>query len=799
MRPSRNGKNRLASKSSAAKSQELQDQIAALQQEIIDLKARNFALEQVEIVSEGDLQGNITYANDYFCSVAQYTREELIGKPHNIVRHPDMPKEVFRQMWSTIGQGKIFKGIVKNRRKDGTPYYVDAVIAPILGENGKPRKYIGVRHDITEIELDRQNLRGVFDAVDNAFAYIEFKLDGTVLTANKNFLKTLGYTLEEIKGQHHRLFVDPAFAASPAYAQFWADLNSGQHRTDVFKRIAKGGREIWIQATYAPVKDETGRVTKVVKIATDVTSSRLQAADFAGQIAAIGKAQAVIEFNLDGTIITANDNFCKTLGYTLEEIKGQHHSLFVDAAYRASGEYSQFWRDLNAGKFQAAEYKRIGKGGKEVWIQASYNPIFDLNGKPFKVVKYATDVTERKMVVDKVAGYLQRISKGDIPAPISDQYSGDFNLIKENLNTCIANITALVADANMLAQAAMEGKLATRADTSKHGGDFRKIVEGVNHTLDAVIGPLRDVAAALAQLAEQNLTVRMTGSYAGDFKDLAEAVNKATSQMQTSLRQIADGSGSLASSSEELTATSQQMSSNSEEVSAQANVVASASEQVSKNAQTVATSAEEMSASIKEIAKNANEAAKVATSAVKVAEDTNKTIGKLGESSAQIGKVIKVITSIAQQTNLLALNATIEAARAGEAGKGFAVVANEVKELAKQTAAATEDISAKIEAIQTDTKGAVTAIGEIGTVISQINDFANTIASAVEEQSATTNEIARNAAEASKGSAEISKNIANVSQAARSTTEGAGNTLNAANELARLAAELKRIVDQAKL
>jgi methyl-accepting chemotaxis protein len=882
----------------------------------------------------------------------------------------------------------------------------------------------GARAKSAATNQELQNLRGVFAAVDRAYAYIEFNLDGMVITANSAFLKALNYTLEEIVGKHHRLFVDPAYAATPAYEQFWADLNAGQNRADVFKRIAKGGKEIWIQAVYAPVKDDAGKVVKVIKIATDVTATRLQAADFQGQIAAVNKAQAVIEFNLDGTVITANDNFLNTLGYRLDEIKGQHHSMFVEPAYRASAEYRQFWSDLNAGKYQAAEYKRIGKGGKEVWIQASYNPIFDLNGKPFKVVKYATDVTERKNVVDKVAGYLDRISKGDIPTKIAEQYSGDFNLIKNNLNVCIDNINALVADANLLSKAAVEGrlstradaskhqgdfqkivngvnrtigslvgfidvmplpamivdkqfnilymnnaglaiggvtlerlrgsqcssyfktgdcntancackramndgrqnqsstvakptstleldidytgvpiksetgetigafeivmdqtairkaqrvakkvsdfqsaevgkvqavldqisrgdlavtlktadgdadtsetkhtfdtinaaiqgvvtsvqalahdakmlseaavagKLATRADTEKHQGDYRKIVQGVNATLDAVITPLRDTGKALAELAAQNFTVRMNGSYAGDFKELAEAANKATSQMQESMKLIGSSAGSLASSSEELTATSQQMSSNSEEVSAQANVVASASEQVSKNVATVATSAEEMSASIKEIAKNANEAAKVATSAVKVADDTNKTIGKLGESSIEIGKVIKVITSIAQQTNLLALNATIEAARAGEAGKGFAVVANEVKELAKQTASATEDISAKIEAIQTDTKGAVTAIGQIGTVITQINDFANTIASAVEEQSATTNEIARNAAEAAKGSTEISKNVANVSQAARSTTEGANNTLSAANELSRLAADLKKVVDQAKV
>ena len=269
-------------------------------------------------------------------------------------------------------------------------------------------------------------------------------------------------------------------------------------------------------------------------------------------------------------------------------------------------------------------------------------------------------------------------------------------------------------------------------------------------------------------------------------------------KLSGSMGQIGENAQSLASSSEELSAVSAQMSSNAEETSSQANVVSAASEQVSKNIQTVATATEEMSASIKEIAKSATEAAKIATSAVRTAESTNATVGKLGESSAEIGQVIKVITSIAQQTNLLALNATIEAARAGEAGKGFAVVANEVKELAKETAKATEDISRKIEAIQGDTKGAVEAIGQITTIINQLNDISNTIASAVEEQTATTNEITRNVGEAAKGSSQIVENIVSVATAAKSTTEGATNTQTAAQELARMAAELQRLVGQFK-
>jgi len=637
----------------------------ATHEQLADCAAQVDAIARSHEIIEYSMDGIILTANDLFLSANGYALEDLKGKPYTVftdaaTRQDPEYKAASRALWDKLNRGEFVNGEGRRKTAQGKELWIQYSYNPVLDHTGRPYKVVNYFWDITEQKMLEADLKGQITAIHKAQAVIEFTLDGTVLTANDNFLKALGYSLDEIKGKHHSMFVDEAYRRSADYKEFWARLNRGEYVADEFKRIGKGGKEVWIQASYNPILDLNGKPLKVVKYAIDVTAQKLENADYQGQIAAIQKSLAVIEFQMDGTIVAANENFLKVLGYTFEEIKGKHHGMFVDEEYRRSTEYKDFWARLNRGEYQAAEYKRIGKAGKEVWIQGSYNPILDLNGKPCKVVKYATDVTARV----KTAQDIERISQ------------------------------------------------------------------------------------------------------------------------------------SLAGASEELTATSQQMSANAEETSTQASVVSASAEQVNKNLQTVATGTEEMSTSIKEIAKNAHESAKVATNAVKVAEETNQIVTKLGDSSTEIGQVIKVITSIAQQTNLLALNATIEAARAGEAGKGFAVVANEVKELAKQTAKATEDISRKIEAIQGDTKGAVSAIGQISSVIKQVNDISNTIATAVEEQNATTNEMARNVGEAAKGSGEIAKNIGGVADASKSTAQGANDSLKAAHDLTKMAADLRDLVQR---
>jgi methyl-accepting chemotaxis protein len=646
----------------------------------------------------------------------------------------------------------------------------------------------------TPVEL--ADLRSKVAAIERSMATIEFEPDGTILVANDNFLKVVGYRLEEIQGKHHGMFVDPEYRKSQEYKRFWQNLAAGRTGAGEMRRIGKGGRDVYMQASYNPVTDERGNVIKVVKIASDVTAQKIQDVDLRGQREAISRIQAIVEYELNGQLLKANERFLTVMGYRPEEVEGKSDSMFMENASGSPLEFKTFWNDLAAGKSKAGRFKRIAKDGRDVFLEASYNPIFDAEGRPFKVVAFGTDITEavrREEANVRFASITENNTAGIMYA--------DTDLVIRYMNPAVRGILAKV-----------ESHLPCKVNEiiGRSIDTFHKAPEHQRRLLaDPSLLPRR----ARLTLGNEILNLLIMATYDASGKYLGPMVQwelstekvqaeererMMTENLRRTLDTVSRNASELTSSSEQLSLVAQQMSSNSEETATQANVVAGAAEQVSKNVSTVATSAEEMSITVREIAKNATEAARVATSAVKVASETNRTVAKLGESSLEIGKVIKVITSIAQQTNLLALNATIEAARAGEAGKGFAVVANEVKELAKQTAAATEDISQKIEAIQGDTKAAVAAISQIGSIIDQINDFQSTIASSVEEQAATTNEIARSAAEAARNSQEISGNITGVSSAAQDTTQGAINTLAAAQDLARLATELKTVVNQTK-
>lgn len=359
-----------------------------------------------------DLDGKILWANDNFLNTMGYQLSEVVTQHHRIfVSQEEQASEDYRTFWQKLNNGEFQSGEFHRVNKAGESVWIQASYNPIYDSTGQLKKIIKYASDITEQKLKNTDFEGQIAAISKTQAVIEFNTEGNILNANDNFLATMGYQLSEIKGKHHRMFVAAEYANSAEYQNFWQQLRQGKHQSGEYQRFGKGAKEIWIQASYTPIFDTNGKVLKIVKYASDITRQKQDYANFEGQISAIGKSQAVIEFDMDGNILTANENFLVTMGYQLEEIKGKHHRMFVTPEEGASAEYRKFWQDLNEGKFTTGEYQRVGKQGKEVWIQASYNPILDASQKPFKVVKYASDVTAQKRLNADYQGQIAAIGK----------------------------------------------------------------------------------------------------------------------------------------------------------------------------------------------------------------------------------------------------------------------------------------------------------------------------------------------------------------------------------------------------
>ena len=571
-------------------------------------------------------------------------------------------------------------------------------------------------------------IKGITDAVGKAQAVIEFNLDGTIITANENFLKTLGYSLDEIKGHHHRMFADPAYAATGEYQSFWAKLNRGEFDAGVYKRIGKGGKEIWIQASYNPIMDANGKPYKVVKFATDITEQKIRNADFEGKMAAVSKAQAVIEFNMDGTAITANENFLNTLGYSLDEIKGKHHRMFCETAYTNSPEYQAFWAKLNRGEFDASTYRRIGRGGKEVWIQASYNPIMDATGKPCKVVKFATDITGQKQAQNEV---------------------------------------------EKLIKAAAAGQLAERIKTDAFTGASKELTESFNRLLDSVATPLHEAQGVLTALAANDLTKSMTGAYQGEFDQMKNSLNSALTNLSSTVTTVRDAV-------EAVTAGSEQITKGSEDLSQRTAEQASALEETSA-------SMEEMTSTVKQNADNAKQANQLAI-ADKGGAVTTKAVEAMGEinkSSKKIADIITVIDEIAFQTNLLALNAAVEAARAGEHGRDFAVVAAEVRNLAQRSATAAKEIKGLInESIQRVTDGSA-LVDQSGKTLSEIVNSVKRVTDIIAEITAASQEQASGIDQVNKAIMQMDETTQQNAALVEETTSASQSMKDQARELMR--------------
>jgi methyl-accepting chemotaxis protein len=406
----------------------------------------------------------------------------------------------------------------------------DLVATPLKKSDGS-RIGIAVEWSDASIRLQNLNYAAQAAASSRAQAVVEFNLDGTIITANENFLNAMGYSVNEIQGKHHSMFVEQAERDSAAYRDFWAALNRGQYQAAEYKRVGKGGKDVWILASYNPVLDEKGKPFKVVKFATDVTAQKLKNADLAGQIEAIGKSQAIIEFKLDGTIIRANENFLGALGYTLGEITGKHHSMFVERAERESAAYRDFWAALNRGEFQTGEFKRIGKGGKDVWIQASYNPILDLNGNPFKVVKYASDVTRQVLV---------RMGNERVRAMMDSVAAG-----AEELNASVREISEAMVKSRETALSAVE-RVASADSQARRLSDAAQAMSGILELIGNITGQINLLALnATIESARAGEAGRGFAVVASEVKSLANQAKQATDKIGAEIESLNSISGDV--------------------------------------------------------------------------------------------------------------------------------------------------------------------------------------------------------------------------------------------------------------
>ncbi len=536
-----------------------------------DLRALMAAIDKSRARIEFTPDGTVKTANANFLALMGYTLAEVEGRHHTLfVPAAERDSEEYRLFWDTLRRGEPQTREFKRIAKSGQSVWIQATYNPVLDRAGRVTRVVKLASDVTAQVMRNIDHDGQLAALHQSQAVIEFAVDGTILAANANFLAAVGYRLEEVQGRHHSLFVDPADHGSAEYRTFWDRLGRGEFATGEFRRIAKGGREIWIQATYNPIRDREGVPTKVVKFATDITAEKLRAADATGQLAAVNRSQAVIEFAPDATVLSANENFLKSVGYRLEEVRGRPHAMFVDPGYANSPEYAAFWDRLRGGQFSAGMYQRVGKDGRSIWIQASYNPIFDPVGRLIKIVKYATDVT-----------------------------------------------------ANMQA---------------------------------------RSVAVDAAEQALDHVHA-ITGS--------AETMNSAAVEISRSMAQS------------------------------------------------------------REVVDDIHGRADRADAATE----------RLKAAAGAMGDVASMIARIAQQINLLALNATIEAARAGAAGKGFAVVATEVKELARQAAAATTRISTEVVGMQAVSAEVADTLAQITASIGTISSHVEGVSGSMDEQSRMTGDI----------------------------------------------------------
>jgi methyl-accepting chemotaxis protein len=685
-------------------------------QRLAELEAVYAAIDDAQAIVSFNPSGFIIHANDTFLRVMGYTREAVIGQHHSLFIPADEAKSAeYQRFWKELAEGTFRKDTFHRMAQGGREVWLQATYHPVKDVGGRVVRIIKVATDVTAARTKAAADASQIEAINRSQAVLDLALDGTVVCANERFLAIMGYSLDEVVGQQHSLFVSPETQSSEAYRRFAEELRQGEYQQDDYLRVAKGGRQVWLRATYSPILDAGGQPTKVVMQASDVSLQKKELSEYEGQIRAIDRSLAVVHLGLDGVVLFANDRFLDAMGYTLDEVIGRHHSMFVEPDKIASKDYKEFWRALNAGHYQSGEFKRLGKGGREVWIHATYNPIFDASGQLSHVVKYSTIVTDRMLAEAENRAQIEAIDRS--LAVIHFLMDGTILWANDKFLTAVGYSLEEIEGQHhsmfVLPQEVRgdeyQGLWSDLRQGNYRQGEFKRMGKnGKEVWLQASYNPILDLAGQPFRVVKYATDITESKMANADFRSQITAIGRSQAICQFDL------DGTIRWANEAFLAV---MGYSMNEVVGQNHSMFV--DQATRGSSEYRAFWESLrqgkfqSASFHRVGKDGRDVWLQATynpildldgrpmKVMKFATDITRAVEARRQYTHNLTEVVDLITDIAGRINLLALNAAIEAARAGTAGRGFAVVAHEVKSLAAQVEAATTRITDEITRIET--------------------------------------------------------------------------------------------------